>query len=439
MNIGNGSQVDSKVAEIGNVRPDDQRWQLALRIASSRQLAKATQLRDILLYLCQKVLSDPTATIREHDIGCGVLGRRADFNPNEDNIVRVQISHLRKKLDEYFASDGQAESLILTIPRGSYVPRFTARAQVLAEVDSKPAVVVTHVSEPVPVPAKRRAWLVPASLVLTAAVIFGGVLFLRRISTADSSPSSGNFIWRSIFNPASPPLIVVADSCLALLQDSLGADISLSDYIGGQYPGSLLDKVPDEALRKTLKLLSGRQYTSLGDIEISSSLIGVGQKLGASGSIHYARHMNIRDFQHGNFVLIGSRRGNPWVGLFEPQLNFAMVQDTQNHTFCFHNKQPKPGEQSDYRTVMNGTSVAESYADIALVPNLSKSGSVLILDGITMEASEAAGQLLMRQDFPSALNKILHSTSPRSLEILVRVRSLGGAASNSEIVSYRAQ
>jgi hypothetical protein len=88
---------------------------------------------------------------------------------------------------------------------------------------------------------------------------------------------------------------------------------------------------------------------------------------------------------------------------------------------------------------MNGTSVAESYADIALVPNLSKSGSVLILNGITMEASEAAGQLLMRHDFPSVLNKILHSSSPHSLEILVRVRSLGGAASNSEIVSYRLQ
>jgi hypothetical protein len=37
--------------------------------------------------------------------------------------------------------------------------------------------------------------------------------------------------------------------------------------------------------------------------------------------------MTLREFKMGNFVLIGSRRGVPWVQLFEPQLNFSMEED----------------------------------------------------------------------------------------------------------------
>ena len=444
MNTSDGTYADSKQTVIGSNWAEDERWALALRIASGRQLFKANQLREILLYLCQRVLSDPATVIREHEIGCNVLGRRADFNPNDDNIVRVQISHLRKKLDEYFSTDGAAELLILTIPKGSYVPRFAARVQRVLDADATVTVIPPPV-QPVPVKpaASPRWWLWPLCGLLTVLLIVGIVSLYRRPNALDvkREHAADNLIWSSIFNPVSPPSIVVADTCLVMLQDTLGTDISLADYIGGQYPDNLLSKVSDEPLRKSLTTLASRQYTSLGDVDIASGLMELSSRLGATGSIHYARHLNIRNFQSGNFVLIGSRRGNPWVGLFEQQLNFSLNENPQTHRFYFHNKDARPGEAADYLPVLNGNNVLESYADIAFVPNLGKTGYVLILSGITMEASEAAGQLLMRQDFPPSLNKIVQtanlSASPKSLEILIRVRSLGGAASNSEILTSR--
>lgn len=103
---------------------NDDRWSLVLRVAASRQFTKAPQLHDMLLYICQRALTDPAASIKEHEIGCNALGRKADFNPNEDNIVRVQVSNLRKKLEEYFATDGKDEPMRITVPKGAYVPRF---------------------------------------------------------------------------------------------------------------------------------------------------------------------------------------------------------------------------------------------------------------------------------------------------------------------------
>src|SRR5580704_9992579 len=74
---------------------EDERWTLVQRILASRHFQKAPQLREILLYLSRRTLEDNPGTISEHDIGCNVLGRRPDFNSNEDNIVRVQVRHLR--------------------------------------------------------------------------------------------------------------------------------------------------------------------------------------------------------------------------------------------------------------------------------------------------------------------------------------------------------
>src|SRR6202451_3061486 len=121
---------------------DDGRWSLVLRIAASRQFTKAPQLQDILIYICKRALTDPAATIREFEIGCNPLGRKPDFTPHEDNIVRVQISHLRKKLDEYFATDGRDEPVQITVPRGAYVPSFEPRMEIAEAPNPTPAMVV---------------------------------------------------------------------------------------------------------------------------------------------------------------------------------------------------------------------------------------------------------------------------------------------------------
>ena len=102
-------------------------WSLVQRVLASRQLQKAPQLREILVYIARRALTENATAISEQEIGCNVLGRGRAFSPNDDNIVRVQVRHLRHKLDEYFNSEGAGEALILTIPKGGYVPRIEPR------------------------------------------------------------------------------------------------------------------------------------------------------------------------------------------------------------------------------------------------------------------------------------------------------------------------
>ena len=77
---------------------------------------------------------------------------------------------------------------------------------------------------------------------------------------------------------------------------------------------------------------------------------------------------------------------------------------------------------------MNGPQ--ESDATISMVPNLSHNGTVLLLNGITMEATEAAGEFAISREFPTVLTKALGSAPGEKLpyfEILLKAASMAGA------------
>src|SRR5579871_5997707 len=94
------------------------------RVASSPQFQKSKRLRELLLYLGDRGLTDPGRILREQQIGVDVLGRPRDYDTSHDTLVRVLVSQLRKKLHEHFTGDGRNEALIIEIPKGSYVPVF---------------------------------------------------------------------------------------------------------------------------------------------------------------------------------------------------------------------------------------------------------------------------------------------------------------------------
>ncbi|HUO28737.1 MAG TPA: hypothetical protein VMU80_05955 [Bryobacteraceae bacterium] len=428
--------------------PEDERWVLVHRILSSRHLLKAPQLRDILLYLARRTLNDDATGISEQEIGCKVLGRRPDFNPNEDNIVRVQVRRLRSKLEEYFASDGSDEPTVLTIPKGAYLLCFEPRVlhiepQAVRRIP--PANILAHapVQPADSQPSFRRWTVILATLLVTALGLTSLILWRQREALKrpdEIQPRRNDVLWSRIFVPGRETDIVVADTCLVAIQDILDLDISLTDYRSGGYPDKLIGSVPNKGLQAALRLLADRQYTSLGDASVATRLMELSHRYGVHTNIRYPRFMSVRDFKNGNFIFIGSRRGLPWEQLFEPQLNFALEEDQATRQYRFRNKTPLPGEQATYQPSAGSAASADTYADIALLPNLAGNGYVLILAGIDMAATEAAGELVASQDFPDILAGLLRSKGrpPASyLEILVHEKLVGGAAEGSKIIAYR--
>ncbi len=82
-------------------------------------------MRELLFFVGQRCIRDGCEQLPGHEIGSKVFGRLSGYDTSADNIVRVNTTDLRKRIDEYFANEGADESLVMSIPRGSYKPVFT--------------------------------------------------------------------------------------------------------------------------------------------------------------------------------------------------------------------------------------------------------------------------------------------------------------------------
>jgi tricorn protease-like protein len=94
------------------------------RVLSSGVFSKAHRASRFLRFAVHQHLEGRSSELKEYVIGVEVLGRKADFDPRIDPIVRAEAKRLRDKLDEYYASTGKSDNIRISIPKGTYVPAF---------------------------------------------------------------------------------------------------------------------------------------------------------------------------------------------------------------------------------------------------------------------------------------------------------------------------
>ena len=107
--------------------PQQCRDELA-RVLASPDFARAAQLRALLEWLCLRRLENPGATFTQYDIGTGCLGRRKDFDPQYDSVVRKETARLRKRLDAHYASLANPTECRIFIQSGTYLPQWIPSA-----------------------------------------------------------------------------------------------------------------------------------------------------------------------------------------------------------------------------------------------------------------------------------------------------------------------
>jgi hypothetical protein len=96
-------------------------------ILSSGLFAHAPSLAQFLSYIGSKSLEGHSNQIKEYNIAVEALGRPPDFDQKKDSIVRVEAHRLRKRLRQYYESEGSDRVLRILIPPGQYVPQFVYR------------------------------------------------------------------------------------------------------------------------------------------------------------------------------------------------------------------------------------------------------------------------------------------------------------------------
>lgn len=97
------------------------------RLLDSEELRSSVRSREFLAYVVSETLAGRADRLKERTVARYALGRAGDFDARTDPSARVQAIRLRAAMDRYYAGAGAAEALVIELPKGSYVPRFTYR------------------------------------------------------------------------------------------------------------------------------------------------------------------------------------------------------------------------------------------------------------------------------------------------------------------------
>lgn len=100
----------------------------AARIAESSAFLNSARLRELLRHTVAESLAGRKDSLKESVLGVTVFGRKPGYDSDANSIVRVEFARLRKKLEQYYETDGANESIRVVFPRGTYVPEFTRSA-----------------------------------------------------------------------------------------------------------------------------------------------------------------------------------------------------------------------------------------------------------------------------------------------------------------------
>ncbi|MGA8532253.1 MAG: hypothetical protein WB622_21185 [Acidobacteriaceae bacterium] len=440
--MGRSAVVDHVVLG-GNAWPplpdNDERWLLTQRIVSSRHFVRSPLLSKFLLYVVAETIHGRSEEITEHQIGVHVFDRPPSYRTVEDNIVRNYARQLRRRLSEYFAEEGVSEPLQIDIPLGGYIPVFVRPeqeggrepdGQILVGLPEEPA-------KPTPEqrlhPGMRWAWLA-----LYTAVIFCTAWFLARsfASPAKTDPpiTPTTPLWNALFHTPTRTYVVPADAGLNLIEDLSRRPLSLAGYIEGDYATMPLPDVDEHSAED----LRGQDFTSLVDLEIVSSLARLPQFDPERTILRFPRDLRLDDLKNANAVIIGSVGSNPWAAIAENNANFRIVYRQGMEGATIVNAKPLPGEAAEYVSHWNEPA-HETFALISCLPNLEGSGRLLVLQGLDVAGTQAAGEALFH---PSAIASVLRRArrpdgSLRYFEILLRATSIESSATGTQVIGSR--
>lgn len=425
---------------------EDERWQAVQRIVDSPRFCKSPRLSRLLLYLSEQTLLEQTTFLTEHTIATRVFERSEDFDPGVDTIVRSHMVRLRQRLDQYAADSSETSSFRVTVPKGEYLVRFerivstSTSPEIAVAPEPLPFTNLSPVTEQgfSPAPAVKNqllllCWLMGGVIVLLVATL---LFVLNRHLDRKTSGASSHPLWSHIFEPSQATTFVAADNGLVLLHRMTKKNTTLAEYLNHDFSQELRGlsrERTDEVLN-----IANRRYTSFVDLNLFRRIQQLPFVSPGKLVVKYARDLRIDELKQGNIILSGASGANPWLELYEPQMNFIGSNDGVHHTYSFINRHPQPGETNRF-FVSESDPKQQVLGVLAFITNLDGNGNALVVEGNSMAGTEAISDFLFDDNaLLPFLNKIKKPDgSLPHFEVLIESNNVNGNAGPFHILAYR--
>jgi hypothetical protein len=378
--------------------------------------------QQFLQFVVENALDGHFSELKERNLGIKLFDRAPSYNTADDAIVRVTACDVRKRLLQYYSDVDSGSEFRIELPPGSYIPEFQR----------------TPHPTPVVIQQKPRSHL----WYIGAAICLGLIVWLWATHRLTSAvPSAERLLpWSALFQANRHTHVIFCDPEIVTIQKVSGSNLSVSDYANQNYWPNPLPAKPELQWIRQSGAFRGATVAAV-DAGILLRISGLGiAGAGRNLEVNTARSLHLADFKtEDNFVILWSPRSNPWVGLFQNEMDFTFEFDEVRKQEFIRNKRPGKEESSTYVPTAGGWDTGQAYAIVALVGNPNQIGQVLLIAGSNAEATEAAGKFATNVTLLSQMLKN-HGIDPkgriRHFEILLQVSTLAGSFNSYDVIAF---
>ncbi|MGQ8338021.1 helix-turn-helix domain-containing protein [Sunxiuqinia sp. A32] len=299
---------------------------------------------DLLDYLVQTTLEGNNP--KEYTIGIELFGKKYADDYKQDSKIRVYIHNLRKKLNDYYESDGIKDSLIFEVEKGKYNVKFHSRKQLKPKLGFN--------------------YKIAFSLLCLICIFLGTIIYVDR-KTPDT-PWQKLPVWQDFANSDKKTLLVFGDyfvfsGMLPTGRMGIFRDYTINSEVEYEH---LLDKQPD-----LVQIISKTQLTYLSKMSVfcQNDIQRVFSQIGKNIEVKLASDMQPEDLKSYNIIYIGNYKN---MGMFENvvnelEFNFGIRSGDRQY---IKSKDPKATvysanntdlKQNDYSLVISLDGYSDNY------------------------------------------------------------------------------
>ncbi len=396
-------ETKEKTHSISDIEADAIRVELG-RVFQSPQFHGSKRCQDFLEYVVEQTLAGLPHGLKERTIGIAVFGRSNTYDTNEDGIVRMKASEVRKRLALYHAEGGKNAAVHIELPVGSYVPTFCKRSAHAHETSAALSAGnlttedVAGESKNQETHRRKARWRIWATIFAPLSVIAlcTGFWFEFR-----SSSTMLDQFWAPLLQSQSPVVLAAA--------------------YGQVYMPTRPPSVKDFTLLTD-------QYVGGGDLVAASWISGLLGRRGHPFTVKIGNAVSFEDLHNAPAILIGYS-SNQWKEITK---NFRFFIDDENGIITDNGK---PTEWYPHNVSADFHS-DDDYAIISRAFYPETNEMMMLVSGCEQYGTQAAAELITNAGL---LAKILQSApkgwQKKNLQFVIHVRVIANSPASPEVVA----
>lgn len=364
------------------------------RLLQSENLRNSESLRKLLAYLGKAHQEGRSRDLKEYSIGRDVMGKPEDYDPRIDASVRVQISKLRQRLEQYYVTEGRESPNRIRLPKGHFE-------------------LVLEPCPPAPDPgltSPPNRWRTVAIVLGVAALLLAGLCAAMWRSPvrqearplALSTPEMRLF-WEPFLDGERPLTVVLGSPLFIRFHSSYFRDPWVNSWEEAQEGLPLAEM--EKALRSETPAAPTHRWAPFGEAVAAFRLA---QLLSPARNGVQIRRSSVLSWEHmrsADLIFVGPRKFNPQLRDLPVEQDF-IIEDGE-----IRNLRPREGELAVYRRQVppEVEDIPSDYAVITRIHGAKGWGEILVLASTTTEGTWAAAEYVSN---PTHMAEMLRKISP---------------------------